>query len=290
MICYDLSVKIADPNELRAIPDVLKFFQLGIVQAVTPVSFGIGNHNYYVRAGEVEYVVKFLITQKPKTTENDLAIHDQLEKGGIRSPKYLINESGEHLYRKVSLSAVVSKNIEGVIPRLANEQLAYEIGKLLAQFHSHVHTLPNVSPGWMQPTMQGLQTKESNFLYRAELPKGITHGDMHLYNILVDAEKKQSIVALFDFEEVGEDLLIVDLGRSIIGVCHNEAGDALLPNLIKEEVAGYESIRQLTAEEKRLLSNAIKYAGEVCVKWFNDHGFHKYIENHQKRLASIEYT
>ncbi len=28
MICYDLSVKVADPKELRATSDVVKFFQL----------------------------------------------------------------------------------------------------------------------------------------------------------------------------------------------------------------------------------------------------------------------
>ncbi len=283
-------MKTADPSELQTIPTVLDFFEVDEAQKITPVSFGIGNHNYYVRTGEVEYVMKFLITQKPKTTENDLAIHDQLEKVGIVSPNYLVSPNGEYIYSKDNLIAVISEKIEGFTPLVADEHLAYEIGRLLAQFHSHVRTLPNLTVGWMQPTMQGLQTKESDLLYRAKLPKGITHGDMHLYNILVDAEKKQSIVALFDFEEVGEDLLIVDLGRSIIGVCHNEAGDALLPNLIKAEVAGYESVRKLTVEEKHVLPVAIKYTGEVCIKWFKDHGFEKYIENYQRRVACIGYT
>ena len=283
-------MKTAEPSELQAIPTVLDFFEVGEAQKITPVSFGIGNHNYYVQSDGVDYVIKFLVKQSVQSIENDRAIYDKLERVGIQSPKYLVGRTGKSVYQKDNLVAVVSKKIEGITPRVADEQLAYEIGKLLAQFHTQVQTLPILSPGWMQPTMQGLQTKESNFLYRAELPKGITHGDMHLYNILVDESQEQSIVALLDFEEVGEDLLIVDLGRSIIGVCHNEVGDALLPNLIKAEVAGYESIRQLTAEEKRLLSNAIKYAGEVCIKWFKDHGFHKYIDNHQKRLASIEYT
>jgi len=290
VFCYDASVKVADSKELQVIPTILDFFELGEAQTVTPVSFGIGNHNYYVQSDGVNYVIKFLVKQSAQSIENDRAIHDQLERVGIQSPEYLVSRTGESVYQKDNLNAVVSKKIEGSTPRVADEQLAYEIGKLLAQFQTHVHALPDLNLGWMQPTMQRLQTRESDLLYLAKLPKGITHGDMHLYNILVEAGEKQSIIALFDFEEVGEDLLIVDLGRSIVGVCHNEVGDALLPNLIKAEVAGYESIRQLTAEEKRLLSNAIKYAGEVCIKWFKDHGFDKYIENHQKRLASIEYT
>ncbi len=283
-------MKTADPAELQVIPDILKYFQLGTVSEATPVSFGIGNHNYYVRAGEVEYVVKFLITQKSKTTESDLEIHDQLEKVDIRSPKYLANGSGEHLYRKDNLSAVVSKKIEGVIPRLANEQLAYEIGRLLALFHTQIRTVPKLTAGWMQPKMRGLRTPESDILYEAHLPNGITHGDMHLYNVLVDEPTKSTIIALFDFEEVGDDLLVLDLGRSILGVCCNEAGDALLSNLIKAEVAGYESVRKLTVQEKQLVPVAIKYAGEVCIKWFKDHGYEKYIESHRRRVASMGYT
>lgn len=283
-------MKVVDPSELQAIPEILNVFELGTLQGVTPVSFGIGNHNYYVQADDIEYVVKFLRKQSVQSIKNDVAIHNKLERVGIQSPEYLVSRAGESVYQKDNLIAVVSKKIDGSTPRLADEHLAYQIGRLLAQFHTHVHSLPILRPGWMQPMMQGLQTSESTLLYQAPLPKGITHGDMHLYNILVDEGEKKSIVALFDFEEVGEDLLIVDLGRSIIGVCHNEVGDALLPNLIKAEVAGYESIRQLTVEEKNMMPTAIKYAGDVCIKWFRDHGYEKYIENHQKRVASMVYT
>lgn len=261
-----------------------------MVQEIVPILIGIGNHNYFVRDQDANYVVKFLITQSLESIANDIAIQDQLTTVGIVSPKYVTNKHGESVYRKDSLTAVVSKKIEGTTPLLTDKQLAYNFGKLLAQFHTQVTTLPFLTAGWMQPKMEGLQTTESDILYQADLPRGITHGDMHLSNVLVEESEKNTIVALFNFEEIGEDLLVLDLARSILGVCCNEAGDTLVPSLIREEIAGYESIRKLSYEEKQVVPTAIKYAGEACIKWFKDHGYEKYIEHHRKRITSIGYT
>ena len=274
--------------ENSKIAEVLSFFNLGTPTKVVPITNGLGNHSYIVTTSQIDFVVKFLVTQKTVGIENDVAIQQQLNQINIRTPIYIANNSGQYVYTNELLQAVISKKIEGVTPEFANKNLAYAIGKTLALFHKFVIALPHPLKGWMDPGIYDINTEESRALFSVSLPKGITHGDMHLENVLVNPKKPGNILAVIDFEEVGEDLFLIDLTRSILGVCHSEDGNSLVPELVDAEIQGYESVRKLTQSEKVLFPQAMKYTTDVCIKWFIDHGYERYVEEHRRRVKSFK--
>lgn len=275
-------------SEIQKIPKIVSFFGIGLPEKVFAITEGIGNHNYLINTSGGDYIVKFLMTQTPKGIENDIAIQNQLIAAGIRTSTYIQNKNGEYIYYDRGEHAVVSKNIEGVTPLYANRKLAFEIGKILAIFHQKIINLPHPHKGWMNPDTVDIHSKEAKDLFSKPLPAGITHGDLHLGNVLIDPEKPDFARAILDFEEAGNDLFIVDLARSILGVCYSMDGNSLVPELIESEILGYESVRKLNEEERTLLPQAIKHASDACIKWFIKNGYEKYVESHRRRAASFK--
>lgn len=273
--------------EIQSIPRVTSFFGIGLSKKITAITDGIGNHNYFVNTSHGDYVVKFLVTQEPIGIENDIAIQKQLALVHVRTPIYIQNKYSQYIYTDNGVNAVVSKKIDGIIPRYANERLAFAIGRILAMFHKSVATTPHPFKGWMSPEVISIHTEEGKLLFAKPLPKGITHGDMHTGNVLVGPERPDDVRAILDFEEVGDDLFIVDLARSILGVCYSKDENSLVPELIEAEISGYESVRKLSEDEKMLLPQAVKYATDACIKWFRENGYERYIEKHRRRASSF---
>jgi len=244
---------------------------------------GISNNNHIVETSIGEYVVKFLVNQNTETLENDVAIQEQLLQTGLQTPKYIRNKENVYRFKSGTITAVISEKLNGIAPKNVNVKLAKDFGQKLATFHSVVKKLPHRNnKGLMNPSVSGVDSQ----IYQAPLPKGIIHGDFHLGNVLVDSTQNDTIVAMLDFEEAGENLYIVDLALTIMGTCALE--DLMDVNLIKAATEGYETIRPLNGLEKDRFSEAIKYAAKAWIKWFKENDFEKYAVKHQKRLDSYE--
>lgn len=280
-------MKHGSNEEVEQIPHIASFFDIGLPGEIAAITDGIGNHNYFVNTLRGEYVVKFLVTQAPIGVENDVAIEKQLGLVGIKTPAYLQNRFGQYVYSSNGMNAVVAQKIIGSTPRFASRRLAYAIGAVLAQFHTSVTELPHPHKGWMHPDVLGIYSEETTQLCSKLLPQGITHGDMHIGNVIVSAERPDDVYAILDFEEVGDDAFVVDLARSILGVCYSENEDFLTSALVEAEIHGYESVRKLNEDEKRLLPQAVRYAADACIKWFREHGYERYVERHRKRADSF---
>lgn len=270
-------------NEVNVVPETFSFFGLEKPVKIQPIKVGISNHNYFVKTQYEEYVVKFLVNQTLESIENDIAIQKELLEVGVGSPEYLQDSTGAYFFRGGDMMAVVSKRIKGVIPKDINTKLANEFGQKLATFHSSVNELPHVNnKGLMNPRISGVKSE----IYSQSLPKGITHGDFHLGNALVDIDGKDSIVAMLDFEEAGENLYVVDLAVTVMSICfYNE--NAVDLGLIKETIRGYNLIKRLSSLERKLFSEAVDYAAKTWIKWFKENGYDKYAKRHQKRLDTF---
>ncbi|KKU28757.1 MAG: Homoserine kinase [Candidatus Amesbacteria bacterium GW2011_GWA2_47_11b] len=272
--------------ETQSVSDVLAFFGIEIPREITRIGDGIANHSYIAKTNQGEYVVKFLVAQTTKNIENDIIIQKQLRRVGINTPLYIQNKDGRYIFNNNDTSAVVSERIDGVIPRKVMGKLAKDIGQKLAIFHKSVLKLsyPN-NKGLMNPKVSGIVSE----LFAQSLPKGIIHGDLHNGNILVDPAEKDSVVAILDFEEAGENLYIVDLAVTLMSVCTSSDENIVDTDLMQAVTSGYESVRQLSKEEKYWLPEAIKYSAKAWIKWFNENGYDKYAEKHQMRLNSLNW-
>ena len=270
-------------NEITLIPEILSFFGFDPPEIIAPVTLGISNHNYVVTTQQDEFVVKFLINQPVETVENDVAIQKSLANAGIGTPEYLSNGDGIYLFVRELHHAVVSRRIHGVVPKMITLHLAREFGRMLASFHMAVRYLPQPNTGGlMNPGTSGIKSP----LFSQVLPKGIIHGDFHAGNALVDLATQERIVAICDFEEVGENVYIVDLAVTVMGVCSSDE-NVMDIALIRALIQGYETLRPLSAQEHTYFSEALKYAAQTWIQWFLANGYEKHARNHQKQLETV---
>lgn len=267
-------------EEIRAIPSLMSFFSLSAPMEMVPVKEGISNHNYRVKAAEGEFIVKFLIHQSVEQVENDIAIQRQLQRGGIEAPVYLQSEGGAYIYQIGNLKAVSSRKIEGITPRNVSPQLAEAFGRTLARFHHCVTHLPHPNVrGLLNPAVSDIQSD----VFAQVLPRGVIHGDFHPGNVLVDSHQN-TITAILDFEDAGENLFLVDLAVTILGVCFAADDGTMNAALVQAAINGYQSIRALTHAEQTWFPLAVQYAADTWIKWFTDRGYERYAAQHQERL------
>jgi len=194
--------------EADSIPDVLSFFEFGGSREITPINYGLANHNYVVSTDQSEYLIKFLVTQAPEAIENDIAIQRQLRQAGVGAPQYLRNRNGDCLYRgRNNATAVVSEKIGGVTPHHMSVALASDIGRHLALLHTSVVALPKAhEAGLMNPGVAVVKSEGARRVLDQPVPGGITHGDLRSGNVLVDPLHRDRVVAILDIEETGENL------------------------------------------------------------------------------------
>jgi homoserine kinase type II len=81
----------------------------------------------------------------------------------------------------------------------------------------------------------------------AGLPRGLIHGDLFRDNVLWERADQGEIAALLDFESASEGVFAYDLMVTALAWC---VGDTLDAGLVREMIAGYESVRALTAAEQ----------------------------------------
>ena len=105
-------------------------------------------------------------------------------------------------------------------------------------------------------------------------------------NTLVNSEQDK-VIAILDFEEAAENLLLVDLAVTIMAICTATNDYALDDDLIRETIRGYESHRRLCKTEQDLLPEAVNYAAKTWIKWFEDNNYARYAQKHQARLSSF---
>jgi Ser/Thr protein kinase RdoA (MazF antagonist) len=279
--------------EVAAIEAVLAFFGLGSAKLVAQTRLGTANQSFRVTTGTgTQYVVKMLIHQNPELLINELAIQQQLAVHNIVTPRYIQAPSGEYMYRPAGvtdLTAVISSAIPGVHPRVVNRALAFAMGSMLANYHAAVRSLPIAHRGWLNRKTVEQTTAETKFsdvknaalnlvaqgshMFVSDLPSGIIHGDFHIGNLLLRSERSANIVAMLDFEEAGENLLLVDIAFGLFG-SHSLATSRQQTHAVMVAfLDGYESVRPLEPIESAHLADAIAYVAGACSLWMYEQGY-----------------
>jgi Ser/Thr protein kinase RdoA (MazF antagonist) len=275
--------------EVECIPNVTKLFAVGTPLDIMQINNGLSNHNYVVCTDQGEFVVKFLVTQSPENIENEIAIQQQLLQADVRTLEYLRQPGGGVVYHgHDGMNAVISMKLGGVTPRLMSVQLGEDIGRHLALFHRSVVVCPNRNDkGLMNHEVSGVRADWARQLLHQPLPQGVIHGDLHSGNVLIDPLYPTCVKAILDFEEAGENLYVIDLAATLVGVSSTFDGASIDPELLRAAKRGYETVRTLTDEETKWLPQAFRYANEAWINWFTRYGFDEYARLHQRRYHSF---
>ncbi len=264
-----MTVSAAEVNSILAyfdLPPCVSFERMG----------GWANQNLLaLLPGADAWVIKILESQRVEMLVNDLAIQAQLQAVGMGTPRYIANHQGSILYSAGGLKAVVSRRLAGIHCETLDAPFCGATGAALARFHAAVQHLPIKHKGWLNAeTAQAALRLRSDApwvaaaqrliaanlaLFTHGLPAGIIHGDFHENNVLVESETAPRIIAVMDFEEAEENLLLVDIACTLLSLCRDSTGTRLEPGKLHSVLSGYLSVRSLTAGERRWLPDAIRY-------------------------------
>lgn len=174
--------------------------------------------------------------------------------------------------------------------------LHYAIGQIMARFHQLTTSLtlkrvsytPQVllveSLEFVEPFLSAESTelkflrdtqqhllKEFSTIDRAKTREGIVHLDIWFDNLNID---KDGQVTLFDFDFCGNGMVCLDIAYYILQIHSTEADEAEFRKKKERFLAGYESIMEISEEEKRLLpmlglSVYFFYLGVQCQRFDN---------------------
>lgn len=272
-----------------SVDDVLAFFGLGPAKAAAQLLQGMANQSWRVRTGTGDdVVVKFLVHQKEELVINEIAIQQQLHACNIVTPRYLQSPAGDYVYQCAGLAAVVAPLIKGVHPGAISRKLAHSMGSVLARFHAGVRSLPVAHTGWLNRMAATQATASADDavakqtalawmaagapLFAGGLPVGIIHGDFHTGNLLVRSKTDTRVVAMLDFEEAEENLLLVDIAFGLFGSHSLAYTKKHTFTILHAFLDGYEAVRPLEPAERSNLALALRYVGGACSLWMVAHG------------------
>lgn len=278
--------------------EIANFFELGSLVSTRRIEQGMNNFSYFVINTQLdEFVIRILGKQTIDGVMNEYSIQKQLMDKRIVVPFMLNNSMGEFFYKKGNITATVSKKIPGRHPKHITESLSILAGKTLATFHLSVidTKLPTNHVGWLNiysaknnliclkndtrfNTLSDL-INNSETIFHQNLPKGIIHGDFIAENMLLLPNK--DLIAILDFDESEENILLLDIVKTITGFCVTANGQIDI-QLAKAFLNGYQKIRVITENERRHFLKALQYIIGCCAAWFIVNNF----ENSAKRYLN----
>lgn len=291
----------------ESLPLAASYFGIGkIISKPVLLKQGVANINYLVTTNTGSYVIKILLTENSENLTNEIEIQKQLVDVGILYPCYIQNSDGFYLFKENRTEMVVSKLLPGTTVKKISNEFCFNMGTLLAKFHRSVSKLNHTHKGWLNrnsldsdsklfqsnknPLITSLlKLKEINesIIYDSGLPMGVIHGDLYEGNVLVSSVNPNIITAIFDFEHSENNILLVDLARTILSIAEDSTGKKLESHLLNSTIEGYNSIRKLEESEIIHLLDAVKYVAGIGGLWLVLHGEIKMAEKYLHKAKSI---
>jgi homoserine kinase type II len=243
-------------------------YGIGQVTSLKGIAEGVENTNYLLAAGTSTYI---LTLYERRVAASDLpfflGLMDHLAARGLTCPTPLRTRSGAMLTELAGRPAALVTFLEGVWLRNPNADHCWAVGAAMAKMHAAATgfalTRRNAldHTGWrilgdalrpdaerVLPGLGPLIADELDAVSRdwpVGLPAGIIHADLFPNNVFFLGEH---LSGLIDFYFACNDVLAYDLAIGLIAWCFD---DAHRWNAAKGKamVAGYQSVRQLSAPE-----------------------------------------
>jgi homoserine kinase type II len=243
---------------------------------LTPLSLGISNSNYRVDLDSETVLLKISNDKNQVQLAEEQAILFYLNQRGYPySLKPISLTTGELVYSYGKYFGVLYPFVPGIPPG-PSDFTCNEVGYALAKLHTIVHDENELKKlrrheavGYgpqeiydyaMSATCPEDYREAFHFFFpdglknffAANFAKGIIHGDLYYDNTLFDNNHLSTVL---DFEQAGIGEYVLDLGISLSGTCL-EKGRIISP-LVNSYLQGYESVRPLTADERKYLDQSI---------------------------------
>ncbi len=262
----------------QEVEHILERYNLGRLLSFAPLDGGLANSSVKLETECGRFVLSVCDEKEMDETSRLCEVLLYLEKYNFPTTRVVAAGDGAPCVGYQGKPLYIKHYIEGgVVKQLGLPQL-FEVGAALAGLHE----IPPY-PGLLEKFSYGLECfdelkgRASSERYygwlstcrtrveeaRTEaLPKGFVHGDLFFDNMVFS---DGSLAALLDFEEACHYYRIFDIGMTAVGCCAPDTNFSL--EMTAALVDGYQSIRKLEANERRLLQLHVEYGAAATSFW-----------------------
>lgn len=253
------------------IESVISSYNCGELLDFSGIEEGSENTNYICETTIGKYVLTlFEARSNPAHIQPQITFIKNLYKGDVPVPSILLNENKNVLHEVEGKGAILQTFLFGKSVTLATEKQCHSSGASLAKMHlvgekSKINIPNSLGINNLLNMAKEIQEKQVtpdleeiiNFLkeYKppANLAIGAVHTDYFKNNVFFEGDK---VSGIFDFWFACDEVLIYDLAVSL-NVWGFDEG-TYKPKLFDAFLAGYESIRPLTDDEKKYLPQELQ--------------------------------
>ncbi len=246
-------------------------YPIGAVREFEPIISGIENTNYFVTADSGRFVLTLYERMPAEELPFYLNLMAHLAHAGVQAPAPEPDRSGALWSFLNGKPAGLLARLDGAAVEQPQARHCAAAGEALARMHVAVVNyrgrLSNRrGPRWWRQAARAVKpfisadqsaliASEIKFqasFARAKVPCGAIHGDLFCDNVLFDGDRVSGII---DFGFAATDALTYDLAIAVNDWCTVSVGDhsgALDRERSSAMIAAYETVRQLSAEERTL--------------------------------------
>ncbi len=259
-------------------------YDIGKLQTVESIIKGVSNSNYLLTLIKDGVTTKYILTLfEARTDVDDLpfcfALTAHLVKKNFPCPQPLTDKRGNIINQCKDKAAVIISFLLGCEKSNWDENDCFAAGQKLAAMHlaSQDFLLKRQNklslPGW-ENLWQACQTKlrhrspaldsdinelEQHFTavkkmwvdVPATLPVGACHADFFPDNVFFESNNTSTITGVIDFYFACTDRLAYDLAITMTAWCFIHPNGMLQKSMAEKMLAGYQTLRPLTADEKK---------------------------------------
>jgi homoserine kinase type II len=248
------------------------------VKDYSEIEGGAANSSFFLKANGNEYVLTIADDKPVEDVFNLASLLEHTADFGFPTSRLIRSEKGKKLTLFQEKAVMLKKYIPGTTIRHVPEEGLFSLGMILG----HLHQIP--VPDYIPQThpygasyfdnAYGLDFDaefEDNLAQMEEqiksempsrLPRGLIHADVFWDNVLF---LNGDLQALIDFEDACNYFFVYDLASALFGTCI-EAGKLNLDRA-SHIIKGYEQVRVMEENERRVLKLSTVYAGVAISYW-----------------------
>ena len=252
-----------------------KKFKVDKITSFKGIKQGIENTNYLLKSKNEKFILTIFEKRvSQKEIPFFMKLMDHLNNFKINCPKPLKNKNGNYLIRIKNKTACVVSFLDGKDKKKLSLKNCFDIGKIVAQMHlsskkMKLYRKNSMGIKKLNPLLNSIKFKSKKFVniekflknnfkdikkkWPKELPNGIIHGDLFVYNIFFKNNKLSGII---DFYFAANDFFMYEIAICVNALCFDKKNSKFLINKkkVKNLIKGYESIKKISIKEKESLN------------------------------------
>lgn len=282
------------------IAELIGHFAVGTLRSAKGIAEGVSNSNWLIEtSGADGNGARFILTMYEFRIDIAelpyfLGLLDHLAAKGCPVPRTIHDRAG-NLFRQVDGKAVaLIEYLPGVSVSQPTTGQARAVGEALAQLHLAAADFPASRANGMDlaesrrlleacgpaglaeidPALPALAARELDALaaqWPQNLPRSVIHADLFPDNVLMLGDR---VTGLIDFYFACNDLTAYDMAVTHAAWCFAGDGTAFDPALSRSLIAGYETIRPFSPDERAALpilarAACLRFIASRAYDWLN---------------------